>query len=208
MLSRSNGTAGSIVDALTRTAHALTGGYVDWLRAHIEEELGNVEIDMEAEDRCMDLAELSANLRARPCMDKRKVETHDTKELPTRLTRQNIRLASCLAVVLNKRSVDSEVLRIVRKVAMDTAHGHSLNICRWLCGNNPKVSGRTYQECGGLMIKSLMNWTGMSEEKLTTYLLFLQKIDVMDILPGKPGQGDSWVLNETIYDLYNRVKGG
>ena len=207
MLGSANGTAGSVVDPRTRLAYALTGGYVDWLRANVEEKLSQVDVSDAAEDYCLDLSELSADLRARPNEDRRKVETHDTKELPTRLARQNVRLASCLAVVLNKRSVDSDVLRILRKVALDTAAGHSLNIAQWLCSQNPKGNGRSYQECGGLMPGILESWTGMTPDRLTKYLLFLRKIDVLEMRQLK-NIGNAWLLTERVYDLYLRVMKG
>lgn len=198
-----NGT-GSVVDSKTRRAHALTGGYVDWLRARVEEKLTQISISEDAEEYCIDLAELSADLRARPNEDKTKTETYDVKELPTRLARQNIRLASCLAVVLNKCEVDSEVLSIVRRVALDTAVGHSLNIVRWMCSPNPKSNYRLYQECGGLTQQSLEMWTGMGAERMKKYLNFLRKIDVLQWREIRQSHG-AWMLTDRVYDLYLRV---
>ena len=207
MMETVNSTAGSMVDAKTRLAHALTGGYVDWLRANVEERLGQIELPTDTEDRCIDLAELSSDMRARPTESKRRIEEYDIKEMPSRLARQNVRLASCLAVVLNKNLVDLDIMRIVRRVALDTAHGHSLNIARWLCSPNPKAGGRTYQECGGLMEGTLATWTGMSPDRLLNYLVFLQKIDVLQ-LRRTPQSSGSWLLTGRVYDLYLRVIGG
>lgn len=206
MMEQANGTAGSVVDSKMRIAHALTGGYVDWLRVHTEELLPNIDVPISAEDHCIDLAELSADLRARPNEDKRKREVHNSKELPTRLARQNIRLATCLAVVFNKKLVDSDVLRIVRKVALDTAHGHSLNIVRWLCSPNYKAGGRSYQECGGLTIETLSMWSNMSTERLHNYLMFLRDIGVLEWRNARQSSG-MWVLTERTYNLYWRVTG-
>lgn len=207
VIDRVNGMAGSIEDPKTRRAQALTGGYVDWLRANVEEKIALVDIDNSAEDRCIDLAELSADMRARPNEDRRKKEVHDSKEMPTRLARQNVRLALCLAVVLNKRSVDAEVLRIVRKVALDTAHGYSLDIVRWLCSPNPKANGVTYQECGGLMEGTLAMWTGMTPDRLLNYLVFLRKIGVLR-LERPPQSNGAWLLTERVHSLYLRVMNG
>lgn len=210
MLDRVNGTAGSVVDSKMRRAHALTGGYVDWLRAHVEEELSKVDVSEAAEDYCIDLAELSADLRARPLFeDKRKHihDTHETKELPTRLARQNIRMVTCLAVVLNKTDVDAEVLCIVRKVALDTACGHSLNLVQWLCSLNMNGNGLTYQESGGLAAGILEVWTGMKDERLAKYLKFLCKIGVLEMKSHKTW-GNSWILTQRMHDLYRRVMTG
>lgn len=210
MLDRANGTAGSVVDSKTRRAHALTGGYVDWLRAHIEDEIAKIDIPEYAEEYCADLAELSADMRARPLMeDKRKhiYDTHDTKEIPTRLARQNIRLASCLAVVLNKSIVDTEVLRIVRRVALDTATGHSLKIAQWLCSPNGRGDGLTYQESGGLMVNLLEHWTGLRADVLQKYLAFLRKIDVLQ-MGHHAHMGNTYTLTDRVYELYMRVMRG
>jgi ribosomal protein L37AE/L43A len=202
----SNGTEVSIIPPKLRKAYSLTGGYVDWLRANIEEKIGQVQMDEAAELRCIDLAVITADMRARPNMDPKKHEVHHTKELPSRLVGQFGRLALCLTVVMNKESVDAEVLRIVRRVALDTAHGHSLNIAQWLCSPNPKASGKSYQECGGFMPEILATWSGMTTERLNSYLMFLRKIDVVNFNTVRQTSG-SWSLTERVYDLYLKVMG-
>lgn len=207
VLETANGTESSIISPRLRRAYALTGGYVDWLRAHVEERLAAVGMDGAAEERCVDLAELTADMRARPNMDPKKHEVHHTKELGSRLAGQFGRLALCLAVVRNKQSVDADVLRVVRKVALDTAHGHTLNIVQWLCAANPKVPGKNYQECGGLMDGTLEMWTGMTKERLANYLGFLRKVGVLEWREQRQSNG-SWLLTGRVYDLYLRVMGG
>lgn len=207
LVESTNASSGSILDPKTRRAHALTGGYVDWLRTNIEEELAKVDVPEYAEDFCIDLAELSADLRARPIWNERyktPTEADECKELPTRLARQFIRISTCLAVVLNKSSVDSAVLRIVRKVALDTASGNSLKMVQWLCSHNPRVEGQLYQETGGLMAGILENWTGMEKERLHQYLAFLCKIDVLE-RQEIPQKGSAWKLTDRVYDLYLRI---
>ena len=202
-----NAASSSVLDHEMRRAHCLTGGYVDWLRANAEGELVRLDVPESAEDYCIDLADLSADLRARPTWEDRNKsspsEVSDYKELPTRLARQNIRLASCLAVVLNKRLIDSDVLRIVRKVALDTASGHSLSVVTWLCSPNPRA-GVLYQESGGLGNAILEGWTGMSKERLEKYMCFLRKIDVVRWNGEKQGRG-AWQLTDRVYSLYLRV---
>lgn len=212
IMETSNGTTGSILDPRTRDAYSVTGGYVDWLRANIEEKLSHVTMSEEAEDRCIDLADLSADLRARPTTSggkRRGVNSEDnyaSKELPTRLARQNVRLAYCLAVVQNKTEVDAEVLRIVSKVALDTAHGHSQNIAKWLCSPDPRAPGRTYQESGGFMEGVLSQWTGMQHERLMAYLTFLKQIGVLRVIRVE-SRPTSWVLTDRVYELYLKVMG-
>lgn len=204
MTEKSNGTGGSIIDHRTRRAHAITGGYVDWLRTNIETRIGRIEISEEVEEKCIDLAELSADLRARPNEDKRKREVHDTKELPTRLARQNIRLAAHLAVVLNRPKVDDDIMRIVRRVAFDTAHGHSLSIVQWMFTANPKHPDElTYQETGGITSRTLAVWLTVAEERLLPFLLFMRKIGILRVSEVK-GVG-RWLLTERMRELYSRV---
>lgn len=210
LVETANASSGSVTDPQTRMAHSLTGGYVDWLRANAEAKLGELEVSEEAEMYCADLAELSADLRARPTWEdarKSPTEAADGKELPTRLARQNIRLASCLAVVLNKRSVDQDVLRIVKKVALDTASGHSLNIVQWLCSPDPRSDYHLYQEDGGLGEGQLRSWTGMPPERLTKYLLFLKKIGVVE-WRGEGQSKGAWFLTDRVYTTYLRIVGG
>jgi hypothetical protein len=209
MLDSANCTSGSTVDAETRQAHALTGGYVDWLRSCVEERLQWIEVSDAVEEECLDLAELCADLRARPQAHRHQfdqaVESHEYKELPTRLARQNVRLASCLAVVLNRDAADADVMRVVRKVAMDTACGHTSNIVRWLCSPKLRGDGETYQEGGGLATGLVELWTGMSAERAAKYLAFLSKIGVVEWRETRTQAG--WVLTERVHQLYTRVQG-
>lgn len=205
MLNQATGPSGSTVDPKTQIAQAMMGGYVNWLRSNIDELLAKLDVSESVEDYCIDLAELSADLRARPNEGRYAVDSHDTKEMPTRLARQNIRLASCLAVVLNKQNIDNEVLRIVRKVAMDTASGHSLNIVHWLCGINQRdPKGRTYQECGGIGMETIAMWSNMTPDRCHRYLMFLRKIDVLNYHQ-KGSVGGAWILTDRVHDLYTRI---
>lgn len=205
MLNQASGPVGSVVDGKTQRAQAMTGGYVDWLRDNVEEQLSKLEVSEAVEDYCIDLAELSADLRARPNEGKYTIDSHDTKELPTRLARQNIRLASCLAVVLNRIAVDNDVLRIVRKVALDTASGHSLSIVQWMAAVNHKdPAGRTHQECGGIGMETLAMWMNMTSERAHKYLMFLRKIGVLD-WHQRAGTIGTWALTERMEQLYRRI---
>lgn len=202
MMETSNGTAGSILNPKLRKAYALTGGYVDWLRANVETLLPTTTVPEDIMEKCIDLAELAADLRARPNYDARKQEQHDSKEMPYRLAAQFGRMARCLAIVKNS-PVDGESLRVVRKVALDTAAGMSLNIARWMCSTNPK-SGLPYQH-HGLMIHSLSAWGGVGEDKLASYLTFLRKIKVVEYVPGT--RDASYRLTDRVFELYLKVMG-
>lgn len=201
----SNCDSKSTVEGSTLDAYRLTGGYVNWLRDNAGDLIAAVEAGTDQDTigrRCADLAELTADMRARPNTDKNKLEVHDTKEMPTRLTHQYVRLAVCLAVVLNKRRVDDEVMRRVRKVALDTSRGRTLDMVRQFAATNART-GLRYNDTG-IAIGVLSSWTGVDEVKLTSYLNFLAKIGVAVFYP-QPGTRGLWRLSKRVVELYSNV---
>jgi hypothetical protein len=164
MLETSNGDGGGTASPVMMEARRLTAGYVDWLRPNAEELLAKVHTEDDAVmEHVADLAEFTAFLRARPHHDqKNKLEKHDIKELPARLGKQFRRLAGCLAVVL-ERDIDAEVLRIVRKVTVDTCKGISMNLVRVL-HEGP---------ANGLAVPNIAHGVNDSEEKVRKMLSFL-----------------------------------
>ncbi len=200
----SDGSSGSTLDPKMRRAQALTGGYVNWLRANAAVEIGKIKVDEWARSLCISLAELTADLRARPNSDAKKLETHDSKELPTRITRQLVRFATCLAVVLNRSTTDRDVMRRVRKVAIDTAHGHSLNVVRRLLSKNV-TTGQLWQETG-FNIEQMKQVLGMPDDRTQRYLVFLQRIKVLERIP-IPHTLGFWKLTDRVVELYNAIYG-
>jgi hypothetical protein len=112
----SNGKADSRDSPEMLHAKQLTGGYVMYLRDNANNLLNEVQ-DMGPDElqKCCNYATFVAYMRARP--SKCQEETVQ-RELCPRLVSQHIRLAMCLAVVLNKRQVDAAVMRRVQKVAL------------------------------------------------------------------------------------------
>jgi predicted fused transcriptional regulator/phosphomethylpyrimidine kinase len=103
----------------------LTGGYVDFLRENANEMLASINFSDEALRQCARLGKFVAYVRARPS----KLQEEDAeREFAARLVSQLIRLSKCLAVVYNKPTVDQEVLRITRKVALDTSRGQTYDM--------------------------------------------------------------------------------
>lgn len=207
----SNGTESSIIPPKLRKAYAITGGYVNWLRTNIDEKISVIEKNMSdyAEDLCIDLGMFTAEMRARPNMDGKKLETFPSKELPTRLVSQLGRLALCVAAVLNKTTVDNEVMKVIKKVALDTSYGHTLNIVTWLCSRNPKSHiepNPTYQESGGVSERTLAVWCNMTPDRMLAYLMFLRKIGVVEVTQVR--QVTHWTLTDRMYKLYLRIMKG
>ena len=192
------------VEAKMRRAYALTGGYCDWLREN-SHRIDEITISEEVVYKVADFAEFTADMRAKPNLDTRKLETHDSKEVPTRIGRQLIRLARCLAFVLNKREVDADVMRRVRKVALDSAGGKTLDVLKWMHAIEPR-SGKTYQEAGGVMAVQLARWASFeSEAKCLAYLNFLLKIDVMEHVPCQHSHGH-WRMTPRVEALQKSLR--
>lgn len=143
----SDGTPESQDDPAKIYAYAKTAGFIIHLRETIVEKAAELVIPDKVVDHCMDLGELVACMRTRPL--KIGDETYTEAELATRLGKQFMRLAKCLAVVLDKPTIDDEVMRRVALVARDTSKGFTFTICKLLAekpmdvlGLNVKFEGR------------------------------------------------------------------
>lgn len=186
-----------------RRAYKLTGGYVDHLRVNAGRMISAISIPDAAKDRLMDFADFTAHLRSLPDFDPRRADHGSHKELPSRLTAQFGRLSKCLAAVLGRTEVDNEVLRIVRKVAQDTARGKPHDIARNLAhGDNPKA---------GVLAESLATWTNTGEERMAHLLRHMKKIKaVRSEVPQRLAGMDTrmrWFLTETMLNLWREVVG-
>lgn len=180
-------------------AKQLTGGYVGYLRRNASQLLSEVSETDEALERCVSLAEFVSFVRARP--SKRQDEKAQ-RELCFRLTSQMVRLAKCLAVVLNKTSLDGEVLRRVTQVALDTARGRTYKIIEYLYSR-----GLT-----GAETSSVSHATNEGEGKERELLVFLRRIKVVEwykpeIRPGVSSNRSKWRLTSRMSRLYQQVTG-
>ncbi len=201
VVKKSNCDPSSILGEDYSLAYRLTGGYVDHLREHSEELLDAVVVDdRKVADECIRLANFTALMRGRPDPNYRKEEKHDTKEMPTRLTHQFIRLARCMAVVLNRKSIDDGVLKRVRQVALDTSRGRTLEICRVLV----RVGSP------GLSAGQLSKQTGQGEDGEEKFLRYLRKIKVVEKFTER-GNGNivrtKWRVTDTFQSLWLAVIG-
>lgn len=182
-----------------RKAKQLTGGYINYLRENASTLLAGVQFHDEPKKMCQRLAKFVALMRARPSIiQQEKAEC----EMPFRLISQLVRLGKCLAVVLNHTEVDAEVMRRVRKVALDTARGQVLDIAKHLY-----KAGKT-----GAYVEGLMHLTGETKDKLGVMLKFLQEIKVVErfqlqvVLPGRAtiitDAKPKFKLTEKMQELY------
>lgn len=194
----------SLLEDKLRRAYELTGGYVDWLWQNIDRRVVELAFDREwAAGRIEAFAEFAACLRARPDPDVKR-DSHDTKELPARLTKQFVRLACCLAVVLNRPGVDEDVLRIVRKVAVDTSRGKTLEIARSL---HP-VANPALGAVGGATTDAVAVWTGLGTERCRTLLQFMRRIGVLRQWKDRASSRVLYALTPRTRELYDAVVGG
>lgn len=181
---------------LTR-AKQLTGGYIEWLRTDTEAKVSSVEMSDEAMKTCQQLAVFISYMRSRPS---RRQEEKAQRELSFRLISQIGRLAMCLAVVLNRRSVDAEVMRRVKQVALDTARGRTIKIAKHL------------YEAGdvGMEVRAISLLTGEPELKEAAMLRHLRKIKAVEAFRTYQHGVSSrqrWRLSPRLMELWEQVMG-
>lgn len=178
-------------------AKQLTGGYVCHLRENAQWLLEAIPDSDEAMLRCVTLGTFVAYMRARPSP---KQEEKAQREMCYRLTSQMVRLAKCMAVVLNEDTLNDTVMQRVTKVALDTARGRTLEIVKVLT-KNPH----------GLTTESVAFLTQQVVEKEAVYLRFLRKIGVVELFKRELGYGVNskplWRLSSRVTKLYNDVVG-
>lgn len=178
-------------------AMQLTGGYVEWLRTNANARLREISANNTDEVllKCGRLGKFVAYMRARP--SDFQTESSD-REFSSRLVKQLVRLANCLAVVLNRPCIDDDVMARVRSVAMDTARGRTLALTTLMY--------HTGEE--GEQLTTLCRSTGHGEEKERNLLRFMRKIGAVEYhVPVKDGikLAPRWRLSERMRNLYAEV---
>lgn len=179
-------------------AMQLTGGYIDYLCDNATELLSQIDMDDRATDRTIAYAQFVAYLRARPST--RQKESAE-REMSGRLVSQFTRLALCLAAVTNKKTVDASVMDRVRSVALGTARGITLELCKHIY--------RLGDE--GASVKFLAAWTTSTENDTKHLLRFLKKIQVVDTYLPETVKGvkeqPRWRLTPKLTRLYEECMG-
>src|SRR3990167_7120880 len=179
-------------------AMRLTGGYVSWLRKNAQRLLTATEISDEHKKDCAHYGKFVAYMRARPST---KQDESQEREASFRLASQLVRLAKCLAVVLNRKAADAEVMKRVRLVALDTARGQTLEIVRHLYHRQKLGTGSG----------SLVNALARPHAKILGLLAFLRQIGAVRTEDTKDGRSIRtpvvWRLTPAVYRLYKEVAG-
>ena len=148
-------------------AMQLTGGYVTWLRETGKEQFANLRWSTAALNQCTRLGKFVAYMRARP--SKRQEETQE-REFGARLVEQHVRLASSLAIVMNKDVIDDEVMKIVKRTALDTGRGPVLDMCH-----------RMYTTMDGLDNRAIQFATGKNTSETGKLCKFLRGIGAIQV---------------------------
>lgn len=110
---------------------------------HLKASLGSITpptFPKEAQEKIKGIGQLLAYMRARVHREGKDLLYRPRAELATRLSAQFTKLAGCLAIVLGRRSIDKEVMRIVQKVSNDTAVGFQSEITQYLASNKRGLS--------------------------------------------------------------------
>lgn len=175
----------------------LTSGYVTYLRENVVELMSQVETSDEAKRFCIHLGKFVSFMRARPS---KKQDEHTEREFSARLISQLYRTAKCLAVVLNKNTMDDlEIMSRVRKVALDTSRGQTLEFTRCLYELGAK----------GAEVRTIAHQTNRTPDKCNHMIRFLKKIGVVERfqvkVKGLNGTKVKYRLTEKLFRLYEEV---
>ena len=174
-------------------AMQLTGGYVDYLRVNATDLLSQIDSPEWALRKCTRLGKFVAHMRARPSL--RQEETAE-REFASRLVSQLVRLAKCLAAVMNKKAIDKEVMRRTTQVALDTSRGQTLDIAH-----------RLYLAPAGMESYGLALLVGKAEDKTKALLRFLKRINAVDAVKDPKTNRVRWSLTKKMRGLYQDVVG-
>lgn len=147
----------------------LTGGYVNYLRENAGSLIAAVETPEWVLRRCTRLGKFVAFMRARP--SQRQAENVE-REFAARLVKQHMRLAKCLAAVLNKTEIDKQVMGLTTAVALDTSRGQTLDLMRYMDDRVDDSDG-----CG---VRELHLYSHLSEHRTKTLLKFLYRLGAVE----------------------------
>lgn len=179
------------------TAMQLTGGYTEFLRQNAQELLSQVDGSNDAMRYVTRLGKFVSYMRARPSL---KQDESVERELAARLVSQLWRLAKCAAAVTNKREVDDSVMQRVKRVALDTARGQTLELAAIMYQSGDD----------GTELRALALRTGRSDDKTRNMMRFLHRISMAEPhTVQKEGFSKSprWRLTKKFKDLYAIVMG-
>ena len=168
-----------------------TGGYLEYLRKDAHKLLPKIKFSNSAKRMCMNYGKFVSYMRARPGEN---TETA-TREMAARLVSQHTRLAKCLALTLQRESVDSVVLDMVRRVCMDTSRGLVLNIV-----NELVRAGDRGLEVKGLTSRIISCPDSGQMTKMLSFLIQIEAVEKVDT-----NKRNAYRLTDKLAVLYGKV---
>lgn len=118
-----------------------TIGYIQHLKTTIQE-AAIPDLPPSQGGKIKAMGQILSLMRARVRRESGEVSFRPRAELATRIVSQLVKMGICLAIVHQKRTIDHEVIRILRKVVLDSAEGFVLEITRLLAHNPRGLSTR------------------------------------------------------------------
>lgn len=171
-------------------------GYLIHLRECLVRKMKDLpRVDDATAERLWQLAEFVAPTRAKPSYTQ---EDLSEVENPVRLARQLTKLMQVLTVVLGKGEYDEYVMGLVKKVAMDTSAGRTLQLANVMAPRQDE----------GVEARDCAKFTATTPDNAHHYLLFLSKIGVVEQYETegpKVHRRTKWRLTDPYFKLYNAV---
>ena len=166
-------------------AMGLSGGYLEFLRENALDLTSAVTVKKCVLEKISHYGKFAAFMRARNSGES------SEREFSARLVKQFTRLAISLAGVLQKRSVDEEVIARVHKVTMDTSRGFTLELLS-------KIADQRQ----GMEVRGIAARLNTGDDSLRKQLRFLRKIGVVELDKSKK----RWRVTDRLHRLYKSVK--
>lgn len=179
-------------------AKALTGGYVSFLRENVKGLMTSISFSPEQKRRCQYLGWFAAFMRSRPNPGQQEVKE---RERHYRLSNQMVKLARALAAVTGRKEVDDSVMLVIRKVALDTAQGRTMDIVRWIVQKGGSK---------GLPLATIAALTNHDEEGEGKLVGFMRKIGILERIDApsmlrETASSKRWRLTPRLNELYKEI---
>jgi hypothetical protein len=194
----------SVAPTKMRKLKEYTYGYLKHLKENHRRLGFDFNLPKEIENRIEQMAVLLSFVRARPPKAKKNEEaTYKTRqELATRLTKQFLRHAVCLAMVYNKTSIDKDVQEDCLKVMENTAEGYHFDLLKLL---------RKYPD--GASVETLCRHLALPRATTDKIIADMQHFKVIQRNDRPNGSGiggrdrHHWLLTRPMEQLFNAIYG-
>lgn len=178
-----------------------TMGFIEHLKSGVEGLESLPVMTTEARESIKHQAQVLGHLRVHVHKANREeVFCRPRVELATRVVSQLTRLALCLCLVLGRKTIDHEIIRMVRKVVLDTVTGYSLEIVK-----------SVYKSEYGLTNEQLSKRLGVSEKTIgrCTEELIETGVIQRNLRPNNSGIGGRhlhyWILGTRFEEVWRKA---